>query len=496
MHLDISRLARSLLPAALPVALAACGGSLPPGTTSFTVGRTVVRTDSVLDLVGIVWRLADTSKVPVRGPVRHWLEALQTELSDSAFTIAAADSPVPASLLLETWAQPDVPDTACGFVEPGRRLCFTGNAPVRREVVRLIHAAESFGPRAAPIALEGVNAAARLRDLGDVYVALTKGKSLDSAVAAYAGWPDLSFDVTLARTVPTLTTTPSLDPARPSGAAHRLFLTPDDVFPERSYRSPTYVWLALSHQMAHEVVRRLFAARPDLLAHGWKVREAVAPEMARVGYTGLFWDDALGEQLARAIAIRIMQLTSPTLTWAMRSEASNFTDMALVPWLEDLLQRYEKDRRTWPDLASFAGVLGAALDSIPLDSCRAAPEPGLGLVGVARHRARVGWLAPGSPFRAKGLLPSDTVIALDGDSVAGAGGLLTPTRQLILKWANHLPFELAELSFKRGAEVYGYSVPIVWGPRMQVRVASQARTARAPGEELPICRWVRRAVRP
>ena len=117
-----------LLSAALALAPLACGGSLPPGTTTFTVGRTVVRTDSVLDLVGVVWRLADSSKVPVRGPVRHWLEALQTQLSDSAFAIAAADSPVPASMLLETWAAPDVPDTACGFVEPGRRLCFTGNA--------------------------------------------------------------------------------------------------------------------------------------------------------------------------------------------------------------------------------------------------------------------------------------------------------------------------------------------------------------------------------
>jgi hypothetical protein len=270
----------------------------------------------------------------------------------------------------------------------------------------------------------------------------------------------------------------------------RFFVTPDPTYPDRSYRSPGYVWMALGHQMAHALVRRLLAERPDLTEHGWHLRDAVMPEMVRVGYTGLFWDEAIGEQLARAITIRVMQAAQPTITWAARNEALN-TDMTLVPWLEDALQRYEADRATWPTLADFAPELARALDSIPLDGCRAAPNPGLGLAGVARYRALPLWMDEDSPFRRKGLRTTDTIIAIDGDSVA-ATGLLMPTRQLTMKWANYLPAELPEIVFRREGREYGYSVPVEWVPRRQVRVASMAPQA---GDSLPICRWVRRAVR-
>lgn len=479
------------LPAALLLA-AACTRELPPGTTSFTVGVTTVRTDSVLDVVGVVWRLTDTAEVPLRGPVRHWFEALATQRGDSVFAIGREAGVLPTSLLLETWAAPDRPDSICGWVERGRRVCFSGNDPVRASARRFIRAAAAFGPRAAPIALEGVNEAARLRDLADVYTALTTDKSLDSAVMAYAGYGDLTFDVTLARTVSTLSTTPSLDPARPAAEGH-FFLTPDPTYPDRSYRSPGYVWQAIGHQMAHAVVRRLLAERPDLAGHGWHLRDAVMNEMVRVGYTGLFWDEAIGEQLARAITIRVMAQAQPTITWAARSEALN-TEMAVVPYLEDALARYEADRATYPTIADFAPELARALDSIPLEPCRAAPDPGLGLVGVARYRALPLWISADSPFRLKGLRTTDTIIAIDGDSVA-ATGLLMPTRQLTMKWANYLPAELPELVFRRGGREYGYSVAVEWVPRRQVRVASMAPQAATADSTLPICRWVRRALR-
>lgn len=118
------------------------------------------------------------------------------------------------------------------------------------------------------------------------------------------------------------------------------------------------------------------------------------------------------------------------------------------------------------------------------------------LAGVARSRAVVVWLADDSPFRARGLTVGDTVLTIDGDSVS-AGDLLTPTRQLYLTFAQHLPAELATLDVKRGARVYRVQVPIGWVSRATARVASQAPTVnQRVGGEWPICTWVRRALRP
>ena len=483
----------------LAALVAACGTDLPRGTTAFTVGRTTVRTDSALDYVGVLWRLADTAQVPPRGPVRHWLQAMQTQLGDSAFAIAHAAGSLPVSTLLETWAAPERVDSACGLVSSGERRCFTGNAAMQALVRGLIAAGARFAPRVRAAGLELMDDRSRRRDLADVYVALTIGKSLDSAIAAYSGWSDLAFDVTLARTAATVSTTPMIDPARPVGSPPRIFLAPDLVFPTRSYRSPTYVWLALGHQMAHVVVRRLLAEQPALLQHGWHLRPALESEVARVGYTAVFWDDALEEQLARALTIRILQNTNPTLTWAARAEALN-TAMALVPWLEDRLTAYEADRARYQTLAAFSPVLAAALDSIPTDPCRAAPSPGVALVGVAKHRAVVGWVDRTSPFAPGGLRAGDTVISIAEDSVS-AGSLLLPTRQLVLKWAQHLPYELSYLGIRRAGGTYAISAAVVWGLRQQVRIASQARSAVAvpagtPVDSLPICRWVTRAIRP
>ncbi len=483
----------------LSQALAGCGTDLPPGTTSFTVGRTTVRTDSALEYVAVLWRLSDTALVPPRGPVRHWLQAMQPRLGDSAFALARRAGPLPVSALLETWAAPERVDSACGLVAPGERRCFTGNAAMQAGVRDLLAAATAYTPSLRAAGLEGLDEKRRRRDLADVYVALTTGRNLDSTVAAYSGWSDLAFDVTLARTAATVSTTPMLDPARPVGDPARLFLAPDQVFPTRSYRSPSYVWLALGHQMAHAVARRLFAERPDLLQHGWHLRPALESEVARVGYTAVFWDDALEEQLARALTIRILGSANPTVTWAARAEALN-TAMALVPWLEDQLEAYEADRATYPTLAAFAPVLAAALDAIPTDRCRAAQSPGVALVGVAKHRAVVGWVDPVSPFAAGGLRAGDTVVSIAEDSVS-AGSLLLPTRQLVLKWAQHLPFELSYVGIRRRGRTYAIDAPVVWGPRLEVRVASQARSAVAvpdslPADSLPICRWVTRARRP
>ncbi|MFI5280510.1 MAG: DUF4932 domain-containing protein [Gemmatimonadales bacterium] len=479
------------LPSTVVLAFAlACGTDLPPGTTQFTAGHIRVRTDSALDVVGLVYRLADTNLVPPRGAVRHWLVTLAPHLNDSAFVAARAPGPMPVSLVLETWAAPDQADSACGFVALGVRRCFTGNERVRAEVRHFAEVARGFAPLTA--GLELMSPDDRRRDLADVYVALTKGKSLDSAVASYSGYRDQTFDVTLARTLSTMSTTPPLDPARATGQPPRVFLTPDAVFPDRSYRSPNYIWLALGHQMMHEVVRKLFAEHPEILQHGWTLRPSLEAEMASLGYPGLFWDDILGEQLARTMEIRMLALSSPSLTWAARADALT-ANTALVPYLEDALMRYEKQRDRYKDLGAFAGELAAALDTIPLDSCRAAPSPGLGLIGVARHRAVVGWMAETSPFRAKRLAVGDTVVSVDGDSVS-AGGLLTPTRQLVLAWAQHLPYELGLIDIRRGGRDYEVQAPIAWVARTQVRVASQARAART-GTELPICRWVTRALR-
>ncbi|MGD0013216.1 MAG: hypothetical protein ABSD56_02140, partial [Bryobacteraceae bacterium] len=85
---------------------------------------------------------------------------------------------------------------------------------------------------------------------------------------------------------------------------------------------------------------------------------------------------------------------------------------------------------------------------------------------------------------------------IDGDSVS-AGDLLTPTRQLYLTFAQHLPAELAALNVRRGARTYSVNVPIDWVSRATAHVASQAPTVnRRVSGEWPICTWVRRAVRP
>jgi hypothetical protein len=482
-------------PILLALAAAACTAQLPPGTNSFTAGRTTVHVDSVLDLVGAVFQLADTAAVPPLGPARRWLTALATELGDSTFALARDIGPAPVGAILENYGTSAAGDSACGLIAPGTRRCFAGNAATREAARRFIAAARGFAPRTASLALEGLNAAARLRDLSDVYTALTGAKSLDSAVAAYSGYPDAVYEVTLARTFPTGQSTPTMDPggAR-AGDTTRLFLAPDPVFPERAYRSPSYLWLSLAHQMAHVVVRRLFAEHPELVERSVRLREAIEGSMVRSGYESLFADEAVGEQLARAVTVRIMSRTSRSILWAARTEALN-SNMALVPWLEAALERYEAARDRFPSLSTFAGELAAALDSIPMDTCRAAPSPGVALVAAGRNRATVGWMAATSPFRAKGLAMGDTVLAVDDDSVS-AGGTLIPTRQLVFAFSDHLPAELASIDFRRGGRTYAAQVPIDWVARATVRVASQAPAARAPGAELPICPWVRRALRP
>ena len=443
----------------------------------------------MLDVIGVAYRMADTAQVPPRGPVRHWLQALQPNLNDPAIQAARAMGPIPISLLLEVYGSTAPADSACGTIEPGRRMCFTGNEGMRKLVRDFIATGAAFTPRT--VGLETVSDEERRRDLADVYVALTRSRSLDSTLAAYSGYTDLSFDITLARTLSTANTVPAMDPARLRGEPNRIFVTPDPVFPTRSFRSPSYIWLTLSHQMAHEVVRRLFAEHPELLAHGFAHRDASSSELARIGYTTVFWDDALGEQLARTISIRILSIASPSILWAARTDASS-NSMSLVPWLEDALIRYERERSKYPTLGSFAGELANVLDSVPFDSCRAAPVPHVALIGTSRHRAVVGWMGDDSPFRSKRLLVGDTVIAVDNDSVS-AGGLLTPTRQVNLAWAQHLPYELGIIDILRGGHHYTVEAPISWQTRLQTRVASMARPA--PSDTLPICRWVTRARR-
>ena len=479
----------------LSVAAEACSSELPRGTTSFTLGRTTVRTDSALDIVGLVFRLSDTTEFPRLGPLPKWQLALSTELGDSALALARALGPTPVGPILETFAAPAVPDTVCGWLAPGVHRCFAGDGPQKRALSRFIAAAEAFAPRAAPLVLEGMDAKARLQDLSDVYAALAAGRPLDSVVAAYSGYTDQTYDVTLARTFWTRALSPSVDPASPPHAGgERLFLAPDPTFLERSFRSPSYVWLAFGHQMAHAVVRRLFAEHPEILAGSVALQPTVEGDMARAGYAPALWDIELGEQLARAITVRALITANRTLTWAARMDALT-TNMQLVPWIEDALARYEKDRARYPTLSAFAGELATDIAAIPLDSCRAAPSPGAMLLGVARGRAVVGWLADDSPFKARGLVVGDTVTTIDGDSVS-AGDLLVPTRQLYLDFAQHLPAELATLGVKRGSRAYEIQVPVNWVPRATARVASQARSAtQRVGGELPICVWVRRALR-
>jgi hypothetical protein len=475
------------------VLLTGCGSGLPAGTTAITVGRTVVRTDSLLDAAGVLFSIADSATVPPLGPVRTWFES-RALAGLPAIEAARAVGAAPISVILEAWSSRTVADTVCGRVAPGGRICLAGNAAVNGRIASFLEAASAAYRQVADASLPRVSAAERLEDLSDVRAALTRGKALDSAVMAYSGYGDLSFEVTLARTFSTGGTTPGVDPARPRDN-RAIFLTPDPVFTaRRSYRSAAYVWLMLAHQMSHAVVSRLFEEQPELLSHGFHLSTAVEPEMARFGYSGVFWDETLGEQLARALTARILRATSPTVSWAARADAL-VLGMALAPWLEDALARYEAHRDSFPTLSHFAPRLAAALDAVPLDTCRGAPSPGVLLAAVERHRAVVRWMAPDSPFRARGLRLGDTVVTVDGDSVAGTEVLL-PTRQLNAKWSQRLPAELGILGIRRRGTVYGVSVPIAWVPRAAVRVASQARPegdgSAAPH---PICRWITRAVR-
>jgi hypothetical protein len=478
----------------LVIGAAACTSQLPRGTASFTVGRTTVRVDSTLDVTGLVLRLADTTDFPTVGPLLHWQLALSTEQHDSAFALAKALGPTPVGPVLTAWAASDAADSACGWLAAGVHRCLGGNTGQKRAVNAFLAAARAFVPRAAPLALGGMSAASRLQDLSDVYAALADSRSLDSIIAAYTGFGDQTYDVVLARTFwPRYE--PPVDPARWEPAlGNRVFLVPDPTFPERAYRSPGYVWLALGHQMAHAAVRRLFAEHPEVLERSVQLRATVEGDMALKGYSPAFWDEELGEQLARAVTVRALFNARPTLTWAARTEALSL-NMALVPWIEDALGRYEKDRARYPTLSAFAGELAAALAAVPFDSCRAAPSPGVTLVGVERSRAVVAWLADDSPFRARGLAVGDTVLTIDGDSVSG-GDLLVPTRQLYKEFSQHLPAELATLDVRRGGRSYHLEIPIGWVARATARVASQSRSVnqRVKGE-LSICTWVRRAVR-
>ena len=186
---------------------------------------------------------------------------------------------------------------------------------------------------------------------------------------------------------------------------------------------------------------------------------------------------------------------SPPPTMVRAALAARASTMAIVPWLEDALARYEAGRARFRTLSDFAAELGAALDSIPLDSCRAAPFPALALVGVDRHRAVVGWMAAHSPFRARGLRVGDTVTAINGDSVSG-GGLMLPSRQLNMAIGQNLPYELGILGIRRGGREYDVSVPIQWTMRPIVRIASQnPAAAAASGGAANACRWVTRVVR-
>ena len=476
-------------PILLALLAAACTSELPRGTTSFTLGHTTVRVDSTLDLVGLVLRLADTGDIPPLGPLQRWNVALGTERGDSAFALARALGPTPVGPILEAYAAPAAPDSACGWIAPGVHRCFGGNGPQQRALNRFITAARAFAPRAAPLTFEGMNAEARQRDLADAYTALAETKAPDSLLAAYSGYHGLTYDITLARTFWSRQLSPTMDPVSWSAAlGDRSFLLPDPVFQDRSFRLPSYIWLAASHQMAHAIVRRLFAEHPEILERTVQLRPTVEAAMARAGYAPVFWDETLGEQLARAITIHALLVAKPTLLWPLRGEAMD-ANMALVPWLEDALARYEKDRAKYPTLSAFADELTQSILAIPLDSCRAATSPDVALVGVARNRAVVGWIGDRSPFKSRGLLVGDTVLAIDGDSVS-AGGLMVPTRQLYLDFSQHLPAELATMSIRRGGRIYGIEIPITWGARAVTRVASQAREAVEP-----ICTWVQRAVR-
>jgi len=120
---------RRALVIACAAAAAACTSTLPPGTTSFTVGHTTVRTDSVLDITGLVLRLADTADFPTVGPLPRWQLALGTELGDSAFTLARALGPTPVGPVLETWASAAGSPPPCGAASAARPARSTRSAP-------------------------------------------------------------------------------------------------------------------------------------------------------------------------------------------------------------------------------------------------------------------------------------------------------------------------------------------------------------------------------
>jgi hypothetical protein len=475
--------------------LVACGGKLPENVDHFTVGNTTVRVDSALDVAGVLWRVADSASIPPRGPARRWLQTLTPQLGDAPFARAHEVGLAPLALLIDTWQAPERRvDTTCGMLAPGVRRCFTGNAPMKARMRAFLDAAMQYAPRLAALELELLSPDDRHQDLEDVYTALTAGKALDSAVAAYAGYDSLVFDVTLARTLPTGQTSPQVDPTVPRPPAHRIVIAPDPVFYQRSFRSPTYIWLTLSHQMAHIVVQRLLADHPELVDSTIHLRPAIEGEMVRSGYATALWNEALEEQLARAVTVRILNATNPTLLWAARAEQLQ-SNMALVPWLEDALVGYEEQREQFRTLSDFAPRLLAALNAVPLDSCRAAPFPDIVVVGVDRHRGVAAWMSRESPFRARGLLEGDTVTTINGDSVSG-GGLLLPSRQLHLAIGQNLPYEMGIIGIRRRGRDYDVAVPIQWVRRPIVRVASQNRAAAAAlGGASDACRWVRRVVR-
>ena len=194
----------------LALGLAACTTELPRGTTSFTLGRTTVRVDSTLDLVGLVFRLSDTSTSRPWGRSQKWNVALGTERNDSAFALARALGPTPVGPVLEEYASP-APDFA-PLHGSGVHRCFSGNGAQQRALNRFIAAARAFAPRAAPLTFEGLNAEARQQDLSDVYVALAESKAPDSPLAAYSGYTGTTYDVVLARTFWPRQLKPSVDP--------------------------------------------------------------------------------------------------------------------------------------------------------------------------------------------------------------------------------------------------------------------------------------------
>ena len=211
--------------------------------------------------------------------------------------------------------------------------------------------------------------------------------------------------------------------------------------------------------------------------------------MVRSGYAPLFADEALGEQLARAITVRIMRAAQPhrPLGGAHRGPQHQHGAGAVARGRADALRGGA--RRATRASPRFAGELARTLDSIPMDSCRAAPSPAWRWSALA---CTAPWWRGSRPPRRSapsGLLVGDTVVAVDGDSVS-AGGLLMPDAPAALRLLRPPPRRAGHLDIRRGGRVYGIQIPINWGMRAVTRVASQSRAAVEP-----ICTWVRRAVR-